>query len=292
MLAIGFGAGVQFPEKIMRIAIGFLFLSSFGFAAQVPTGPTGPFNIPIQVRTLTIDSNDVSPLLRQNIVLAYQGRTCSLEELKERIRRGLGDLGYANADVEIPQYATMAANAPKQPTDVTVRVSLGAIYRIGEIRFERQSVFSIDVLRSQFPLADGDVFKATAIEDGLNKLRSLYASEGYINFGAIPKVQYDDTRYTLSVTVQLDEGFRYHFGQLHFSGREPNQDAFQKMLDAWKSIEDKPYDYRLLENFLAANAVYFPAAANAAETAADRYVTAHQNEKNHRVEIEIRFPQP
>ena len=192
------GAGVQFPEKTVRIAIGFRFLSSFGFAAQVPTGP---FNVPIQVRTLTIDSNDVSPLLRQNIVLAYQGRTYSLEELKERIRRELGDSGYANADVELPQYATMAAPAPKQPTDVTVRVSLGAIYRIGEIRFERQSVFSIDVLRSQFLLADGDVFKATAIEDCLNKLRSLYASEGYINFGAIPRVQYDDTRYTLSVTV-------------------------------------------------------------------------------------------
>jgi hypothetical protein len=64
------------------------------------------------------------------------------------------------------------------------------------------------------------------------------------------------------------------------------------MLDAWKSIEDKPYDHRILETFLAANAVYFPAAANDAETAADKYVTARQNENNHRVEIEIRFPQP
>jgi hypothetical protein len=278
-------------EGVMHVAFVFLFLSSLGIAAQAQPS-TAYDEIPILIRTLTIISSDLLPALQQDILRLYQGRTRSMDELVASIRRNLGDLGYAKADVEIPQYATMAAPAPNQPTDVTIRVSLGAIYRIGEIRFDRQSVFSNDVLRSQFPLADGDVFKATAVEDGLNKLRSLYASEGYINFGAIPKVQYDDTKYTLDLTIQIDEGFRYHFGQLRFSGREPNHGTFQKMLDAWKSIEDKPYDYRILENFLAANAVYFPEAADAPETAADKYVTAHQHEDDHRVEIEIHFPQP
>jgi hypothetical protein len=268
--------------------IGLLLLSKCVTAH--PQSNSGIYNIPVQVRTLAIVSNDMPSELRQHIVLAYQGRTYPMEELAERIRQGLRDLGYANASVEIPQLASMPTPSPGQPVDVAVQVSAGAIYQTREIRFERVSVFPVELLRSQFPIADGSVFKATAIGKGLDNLKNLYASQGYINFGAIPKLQYEETQRTIALTVDLDEGARYSFGGLSFDGIEPHAGAGKELLATWGSIEGRPYDYRLLANWLAANARFLPGMEDAPQKAAEKYVSAHQVSENHRVNIELRFP--
>jgi len=272
----------------MRNATGFLLFASFGIVALAQS-PNGPYNIPAQIRTLTIVSSDMSSELRQNIVRAFQSKTYSLEELQARIRRGLGDIGFAKASVEIPGLATMPIHSAGQPVDVTVRVSVGAIYQISEIQFERRNAFQ-DELRRQFPVANGDVFKATAIEEGLNNLRDLYASHGYINFGAVPNVQFDDVQHTLALTIVLDEGAQYYFGRLLFHRAHPDQPAMSKLRRSWNSIEGKPYDYHLLEKWIRVNSVSLPGAAKAPDKAVERYVTAHQSDETHRVDIELRLP--
>jgi outer membrane protein assembly factor BamA len=274
----------------MRIAIGFLFLSFLGIAAQAQV-PTEPSDVPLKIRGLTVVSNDISSVLEQDIVNTYQGQTCSLEELTSRIRKGLRDMGYANARVEIPARAMVSVLSPGQSVEVTVLVSAGVIYNLSEIRFERTSVFPVDVLRKQFTLADGDIFKVTGITDGLEKLKGLYTSQGYINFGASPRVQYDETQHTIALTVELDEDARYYFGRLTFDGIEPNQGAFKKLFDTWNSIEGKPYDYRILENWLTANRTFLPGAEVAPEKTAEKYVTAHISEENRRIDIELRMPE-
>jgi hypothetical protein len=173
---------------------------------------------------------------------------------------------------------------------VAVQVSAGAIYQISEIRFERASVFPVELLRRQFPIANDSVFKATPIGKGLDNLKNLYASHGYINFGAIPKLQYDETQHTAALTIDLDEGARYSFGDLFFDGIEPHPGTGKELLATWSSIEGRPYDCRLLANWLAANARFLPRMVDAPEKAAEKYVTAHQVTENHRVNIELRFP--
>jgi len=271
-------------EDLMRVAIGFLFLSSLGIAA-LAQAPTGPLYVPVQVRTLTIVSNDVPQELRQHIVLAYQGRTYPLGGLEERIRQGLRDMGYANASVEIPQLASMPVPSPGQPVDVTVQISAGAIYRLSEIRFEHAS-FRPEQLRTGFPIADGSVFNATAIGKGLDNLKNFYQSIGFTNFGAIPKLQCDEAHHLIVLTIDIDEGEQYLFGHLLLDGVEPHPGAAQVLETAWKPLEGEVYNPRVFAQWLGANATFIPNA----QTASEKYVSVLIDDDNHRVNVQLEFP--
>lgn len=273
-------------EDLMRIAISFLLLSSLGTVA-LAQGRTGPLYVPVQVHTLTIVSNDLSQDLRQHIVLAYQGRTYPLDELEERIRQGLSDQGYANARVEIPQLATMTMPSAGQPVDVTVQISAGAIYRLSAIIFTgNKQITNIEVLRAQFPLNDGDRFNATAIGKGLDSLKKAYQSLGYINFGAVPKLQYDEAHHTVTLTIDIDEGAQYLFGRLLLDGVEPHSGMTQALETAWKPLEGEVYNPRILSQWLEKNATFIPNA----QTAPEKYVSVLIDDDGKRVNVQLEFP--
>jgi hypothetical protein len=50
-----------------------------------------------------------------------------------------------------------------------------------------QLFFSGDELPGQFPVADGDIFDVDKIRKGLEDLRRLYVSQGFMNFTPVPK---------------------------------------------------------------------------------------------------------
>ena len=85
-------------------------------------------NVPVQVRSLAIQSNDLPESDRAEIVQAYTGGTYPLEELIERIRFNLSDRGYAKARAEILQPTAAPAGQPPQAVDVSAHVSAGAKY--------------------------------------------------------------------------------------------------------------------------------------------------------------------
>jgi outer membrane protein assembly factor BamA len=276
-------------EDLMRTAVGCLFCSWLGLAA-LAQAPAGPLDVQVQVRTLSIVSNDVPQLLQKNIVLAFQGKTYSLEELEERIRQNLRDMGYANAGVELPQLASMPIPSPGQAVDVTVQISAGAIYRLGAITFTgNRQITNIEALRAQFPLKDGDVFNATAIGKGLDALKNAYQALGYANFGAIPKLQYDEAQHTVTLTIDIQEGKQYLFGRLLLDGVEPHPGMIEALETAWKPLENGGvYSPRLLSLWLGKNAAFIPDA----QTMPERYVSLLIDDDGGRVNVQLEFPAP
>ena len=242
--------------------------------------------VSVEVHTLTIVSNDLPEVERQQIVREYEGRTIPLEELVERIRQNLRDSGYAEASAEIPQLAAMVSAPPARSVDVTVRVTAGAKYQLDAIRFENASAFTTEQLRSRFPIESGALFNAAAIGRGLDQLRDLYGSKGYINFGAIPKLEFDEARHTVNLTIDVDEGRVFAFGRLFFDGVEPHAGASKELLAAWDSLEGKTYNSRLLADWLATNATFAP------ETERKLYgcISPHLNPDMSHVDFQLDFP--
>jgi beta-lactamase regulating signal transducer with metallopeptidase domain len=167
---------------------------------------TSPADTPVQVRSLTIDSNDLPESERVEIVQEFQGSTYPLEELVERIRRNVQDRGHVKASVELLQPASSAAAQPLQPMNVSVRISAGAVYTVSGFSIEGAHVFTQDEIIRQFPLHPGDLFSATAMGKGFDRIRELYESKGYINFALVPQMRMDDARHTLIMIIDIDEG--------------------------------------------------------------------------------------
>lgn len=271
----------------MRIAFALLCFASLPWTALAQASPQ-ILDVPVEVRTLTIASNDLPDAIRPEIIHAYQGKTYPLEELAERIRQGLRDMGYANASVEMPELTSMPTPSSGQPVDVTVQISAGAVYRLGAITFTgNKQITNVEALRAQFPLKEGDLFNATAIGKGLDNLKKAYQSLGYINFGAIPKLQYDDAQHTVTLTIDIDEGKQYVFGRLLLDGVEPHPGMAQALETAWKPLEGGDvYNPRLLALWLGKNATFIPNA----QTTPEKYVSVLIDDDAGRVNIQLTFP--
>ncbi len=240
----------------MHLRRGFLILP---FLIAVTHAQEQPPSESIRLRTLTLISGTLPESLREKTIQKLQGIEIDphAEELRERVRQQIRDAGYYNARVDDAQVSAVPGASTGKFADVSFQVDPGALYILGEIRFENEHVFPQEEMRRQFPTKTGEHFNATEVGQGLDNLRKLYAAKGYANFGAIPKPAFDETRHIVSLTVDMDEGLPGHYGRLILDGVEPRAGVGKSLVDAW-NLEGKLYDPQLLQQWLAANTSSWP----------------------------------
>jgi hypothetical protein len=117
------------------------------------------------------------------------------------------------------------------------------------------SIFPPAQLRDLFLLRSGDLFNATKFSRGLDNLRKLYGTRGYIDCVVNPVPRIDESLRTIDLVLELDEGKPYDFGQLYLEGVEPHPGAGKALLNSWKPLEGKRYNPLELQHWLLANHV-------------------------------------
>ena len=182
-----------------------------------------------------------------------------LEEDTERVRQAYRDKGYANAAVEQPKtqirdegglnWFTFKPRKGKR-IDIQMTIEEGGRYRLGAITFTgNKQITNEKALRATFPIKDGDWFSATMIGKGLDNLKKAYGSLGYINFGAIPKLTYDDQKKTVSMNIDIDEGKQFFVSRIEFQGNTITRDRVirrELLLDEGSVYNSQLWEYSLL----------------------------------------------
>jgi outer membrane translocation and assembly module TamA len=236
----------------------------------------------VTVRSLTINAPGVAADESQRIAQKFQGGNYSPEELSERVRQALRDEGYFEAKCELDGVKD---SEDGKTADIKMRVNAGAQYRLAGIRFTNASLFPADQLRALFDIKDGALMNATGIGRGLDRMRTLYAENGYPDFGAIPEPQIDESRHTVALTITVDQGKQFYFGRVLAEGAEPKAGAAQSLKDAWASVHEKPYSPKLLNDWLTAHAPYWPAPEQPID-----HVKLMENPETQRVDVVVEFP--
>jgi outer membrane protein insertion porin family len=182
-----------------------------------------------------------------------------LEEDTERVRQAYRDKGYSNAAVEEPQtqirdegglnWFTFRPNKGKR-IDILMPIEEGGRYRLGNITFSgNKAVSNVRALRGTFAIKDGEWFNATAISKGLENLKKAYGQLGYINFGAIPKLSYDEQKRTVSLNIDIDEGKAFYVSRIEFEGNTITRDKVirrELLLEEGQVYNSQLWEYSLL----------------------------------------------
>jgi outer membrane protein insertion porin family len=141
-----------------------------------------------------------------------------LEKGLERLREFLSAHGYLEPRIGKPQVEESGVGVI-----VRVRLEEGPLYRLGEVKVTGDTVFSEEQIIQALDIKQGDPFSGEAVRTWFEKLKHVYASQGYINWIPIPRqvlkaASSESPEGAVDLAIDMEEGSRFLIRRIEFTG--------------------------------------------------------------------------
>jgi outer membrane protein insertion porin family len=180
------------------------------------------------------------------------------EEDAEKVSGFYREQGYVRARVGNPEVRTVRdeKDGKTRWIDLRIPVTEGPRYRIGELKFEGNTVVKSENLRPMFKMKEGDWYSEKMVRDGLKKAQEAYGAGGYMEFTGYPDLNPKNDglapvptdgnaaqppaaakaptsgasngsgpiRPTVDVTMRLSEGKQFFVNRISFVGNTTTRD--------------------------------------------------------------------
>ena len=158
-----------------------------------------------------------------------------LSEDAERVRDAYQQKGYFKALVEDPKtkvrdkysllHFPFFQSGHGKVVDITVPIEEGDRYKLNAINFTgNKAISNSRLLRTMFPMKDGEIFNTASVRKGLENLRKAYGEYGYINFTPVPNTKIDDEKKLITLDIDVDEGKQFFVRRIEFQGNTTTRD--------------------------------------------------------------------
>ncbi len=202
--------------------------------------------------TQTISATELAKLTSDFIGSCFQD---DADELGERLRAAFQERGYFAVEVKSLGIKPRDPLGSPKPVSLEAEVSEGARYKLAEITFVDAHAFTPETLREQFPLQKGDLFERAKVASGLESLRKLYSTKGFLDWTAIPETKLSSNG-TANLNLSIQEGPQYHMGKLNIVAAD---EVKLRLRNEWKLAEGAAYDQTYIDRYLEANRELLPA---------------------------------
>lgn len=190
----------------------------------------------------------------------------------ERIVAAYQEAGFVFAET-VPNIEVMSEHTKtdnETSVTFTVKVVEGKRVRIGEVTLAGNEHFSEVEIRDQLNLRQGKRFTTVSLEQGIERVQTLYSEYGYPKIEIAPEnFQFSAETGTVDFHLNIREGTQVQMGEVKVSGlkktktdvvlREirvkPNQRFDQRDIDAsYRRLRNLGYFYQVNPNVLEAGA--------------------------------------
>jgi outer membrane translocation and assembly module TamA len=206
---------------------------------------------------------------------AGSGTSGWLGRVWDAARTAWQDRGYFQAVVNVRTLTERVEDGVRH-VRLRIRIDPGPLYRIEEVRVldvnpGGKLVFSNERLRDLIPLRPGEAVDVGKAEAGVEAIRNLYASHGYIDLQATPSFQIQDGPDLISLFVMLDQGEQYRVGKIDVLGFGATG---QSLLKA-KIKPGDVFDWNVVKDFYSGNQWLMPPGASVSDDRIDREAKTH-----------------
>lgn len=161
------------------------------------------------------------------------------------------DRGYFQIVINV-KILSESVVANVRHVSLRIHADPGPQYRIADVRMldvnpGSKLVFPNQTLRDLIPLRPGELVNVEKADEGVEAIRRLYASHGYLDLQITPNFQMDNHDDRISLFVMLDQGDQYRVGKIVALGFGP---AGKKMLNS-KIKPGDVFDWNVVRNFYA-----------------------------------------
>ncbi|HLA79624.1 MAG TPA: outer membrane protein assembly factor BamA [Vicinamibacteria bacterium] len=138
--------------------------------------------------------------------------------------------GYVTASVGEPTITYEDAlsglfkKKPIKRMTLTIPVSEGDRYRLGEVKFEGMTVFKEENIRPLLKLKQGDLYRESRFKKTYDKLRDAYGGQGYFQWTVATDRKPDPEKKVVDVTIRMDEDKKYFVSKIQFLGNDTTRD--------------------------------------------------------------------
>lgn len=132
--------------------------------------------------------------------------------------------------------------------DITFAVTPGLQYTLNALNWSGNHEFPTDRLEKMVHAQAGRPADLVRITDDLRQIKTLYGTRGFITAELKPVPQFDDAAKSVTITIDVKEGFAYHMGDLQFRGLDNSLTA--KLRDAWQIRKGDVYNAGYLDQYL------------------------------------------
>jgi len=129
--------------------------------------------------------------------------------------------GFINVKVGEPAVAMSAA---KDALEVTIGITEGEQFRVGEISFMGELLESTDELRKKLKSEPGELFSRSVLRTDIFALTDVYADKGYAFANVNPLTKVDSEKKTVDLTFDLEKGELVYFERINVSGNPKTRD--------------------------------------------------------------------
>ena len=144
---------------------------------------------------------------------------------KDRIEAYYAERGYVDARVIKVDIETQKNEQKKrEEMIITLFISEGKQYTYGGTEISGNKIFTSKELFSQISLEDGDVFDKTRWDTGVQGIRNMLSSNGYIYFLMDVEEIKNTDNLTLSYRITINENNRAHVENIFITGNEKTKD--------------------------------------------------------------------
>ncbi len=138
------------------------------------------------------------------------------------IKKKYRENGYMEASVGQPRIEEVEKRSlvfkKQKMMQLTIPITAGYLYRVGEIKVEGSKALNIKFIRSLIRLLPGEVYSTKSREKSVDDISEVYRDGGYLYVQVIPVENLDPKRKVVNVTFNIIEGEVAYLNRLDFRG--------------------------------------------------------------------------
>ncbi|BCS52436.1 outer membrane protein assembly factor BamA [Geobacter sp. SVR] len=129
--------------------------------------------------------------------------------------------GYVNIKVGEP---VVKMNEAKDALEVTVGITEGDQYRVGEIDFKGELLEPASELRKKLKVEQGEVFSRAVLRADISTLTDVYGDKGYAFANVNPVTKIEADKKIIDLTFDMEKGQRVHIERIAIAGNPKTRD--------------------------------------------------------------------
>jgi len=157
----------------------------------------------------------------------------------ESLRSFYLNRGYLEFNIESTQ---VSITPDRDKIYITIAITEGPVYRVGEVKFSGDLIVKEDELRKQILVRQGEVFSREKIVDATKKVSDRLGNDGYSFANVNPVPDLDREKRIAGFTFFVDPGRRVYVRRVNVSGNQKTQDEvvrreLRQLESSWYSLE-------------------------------------------------------